>query len=306
LEIGAAAIDAMAPQALSDSPIEPQASPSWRTETAIPTEDCPADPSASVVQDWPEAVMQPVLPIEVTGTGLTTHEESSAASSSRDRPVSLPESSEVALPTEIDPRIQNDLVEESKVLPPPVEIPGETDLLSQAWLSAISDPKTPEIPVALAAAPAVTDAPPGTDVESIDITAKANEETAVETGFSPQDRSESIDDTASDIMRDIEEELFLPLTETAPSDKPMERHSSVLLAEPAATPMPAAEGDNPFALPPGPSMSKRVEPPPVDAIERRPEFFVRPIVKPMPRPVPNDPLAALKAMTDEERIAVFT
>jgi hypothetical protein len=26
----------------------------------------------------------------------------------------------------------------------------------------------------------------------------------------------------------------------------------------------------------------------------------------MPRPAPNDPLAALKAMSDEERIALFT
>jgi hypothetical protein len=32
----------------------------------------------------------------------------------------------------------------------------------------------------------------------------------------------------------------------------------------------------------------------------------RPAAKPMPRPAPNDPLAALKAMSDEERIALFT
>ena len=32
----------------------------------------------------------------------------------------------------------------------------------------------------------------------------------------------------------------------------------------------------------------------------------RTAAKPMPRPAPNDPLAALKAMSDEERIALFT
>jgi len=32
----------------------------------------------------------------------------------------------------------------------------------------------------------------------------------------------------------------------------------------------------------------------------------RTAAKPMPRAAPNDPLAALKAMSDEERIALFT
>ena len=32
----------------------------------------------------------------------------------------------------------------------------------------------------------------------------------------------------------------------------------------------------------------------------------RPAARPMPRPAANDPLAALKAMSDEERIALFT
>jgi hypothetical protein len=32
----------------------------------------------------------------------------------------------------------------------------------------------------------------------------------------------------------------------------------------------------------------------------------RPISRSMPRPLPTDPLAALKALTDEERIALFT
>jgi hypothetical protein len=32
----------------------------------------------------------------------------------------------------------------------------------------------------------------------------------------------------------------------------------------------------------------------------------RPISRSMPRPLPSDPLAPLKALTDEERIALFT
>jgi hypothetical protein len=32
----------------------------------------------------------------------------------------------------------------------------------------------------------------------------------------------------------------------------------------------------------------------------------RPAARPNPRPLPADPLASLKALTDEERIALFT
>ena len=60
----------------------------------------------------------------------------------------------IAAPSEAGPASEeNNAVETPQTLPPSVDMPREDDLLSQAWLSAVSEPQTGEDPVALAAVP---------------------------------------------------------------------------------------------------------------------------------------------------------
>jgi hypothetical protein len=81
---------------------------------------------------------------------------------------------------------------------------------------------------------------------------------------------------ANDEITELEAELFAPDTPTA--------------VEPTTPPAP-----QPAPTPPAPAAASRAgaAPPPLAAT-------------PMPQPAPNDPLAALKALSDEERIALFT
>jgi hypothetical protein len=62
--------------------------------------------------------------------------------------------SRIAAPSEAGPASEeNNAVETPQTLPPSVDMPREVDLLSQAWVSAISEPQTGEDPVSLAAVP---------------------------------------------------------------------------------------------------------------------------------------------------------
>ena len=86
-----------------------------------------------------------------------------------------------------------------------------------------------------------------------------------------------------DPMAEIEEELFAAAPQAA----------SVVVPpafDPAATLRPSAPMPTPGAA--------------VPAAGRTP--LVAPAAPAVPQPTPGDPLAALKAMTDEERIALFT
>jgi hypothetical protein len=111
----------------------------------------------------------------------------------------------------------------------------------------------------------------------------------------------------SDVMSEIEEELFavLPSEETVPGLSPQ---------SPDATPPAFVQA---AAIPPStapaapPAMAEVTQgedaaPQTMTPIGTTTAVPARTAAKPMPRPAPSDPLAALKAMSDEERIALFT
>src|SRR5262245_12822531 len=117
-----------------------------------------------------------------------------------------------------------------------------------------------------------------------------------------QEGAVSVPHDATDPMAEIEHELFDPVpaaaaaTTVAAAPVPPAATttpavaSAPLLAAPApASPAPAAASPAPTA----PAAPPKAEAP-------------QPIVKAMPRHAPNDPLAALNAMSAEELIALFT
>jgi hypothetical protein len=113
-------------------------------------------------------------------------------------------------------------------------------------------------------------------------------------------------DTSFDPIQEIEQELFAPSSmesaKVPAHEPPRARPIEELLPQPTLTEMSPAPS---IAAAP---METLPEPPPVIApAPQRPSIDrARPIVKSMPRPAPADPLAALRAMTDEERIALFS
>jgi hypothetical protein len=111
-------------------------------------------------------------------------------------------------------------------------------------------------------------------------------------------------DTSLDPIDEIEQELFAPSSiVSAPvpeSEPPRARPTEELLPQPTLTEMAPA--------PPVTQIETVSAPSPVMApvLEKPSASPIRPIVRSMPRPTPTDPLAALRAMTDEERIALFS
>ena len=113
--------------------------------------------------------------------------------------------------------------------------------------------------------------------------------------------------TSSDVMSEIEEELFAVL--------PMRSGSAGLVSAVARRRAACvrASGSNPAIHGPGCAAGDGRGHPGADGapqattpIGTTTAVPARTAAKPMPRPAPNDPLAALKAMSDEERIALFT
>jgi hypothetical protein len=86
-----------------------------------------------------------------------------------------------------------------------------------------------------------------------------------------------------DPMAEIEEELFATAPQATANVVPPPFDPAATLRPSAPTPMPGAA---------------------VPAAERT--RLGAGAAPPLPTPTPSDPLAALKAMTDEERIALFT
>ena len=110
-----------------------------------------------------------------------------------------------------------------------------------------------------------------------------------------------------DVMSEIEEELFaaLPIEETVSGLSPQ----SLDAAQPAFAPAAPSPAIRDRGCAPGhgggrPSSGRA--PQATTPIGTATAVPTRTAAKPMPRPAPNDPLAALKAMSDEERIALFT
>ena len=108
-------------------------------------------------------------------------------------------------------------------------------------------------------------------------------------------------------MSEIEEELFavLPIEATVPALSPQSPGvAQPALAQAAAIPPSTA----PAALPAMAEVAQAADgaPQATTPIGITTAVPARTAAKPMPRPAPNDPLAALKAMSDEERIALFT
>jgi hypothetical protein len=110
-----------------------------------------------------------------------------------------------------------------------------------------------------------------------------------------------------DVMSEIEEELFaaLPIEETVPGLSPPSPDAAQPAFAPAVAVPPSATTAAPLAMA---EVAQAADgaPQATTPIGTATAVPARTAAKPMPRPAPNDPLAALKAMSDEERIALFT
>jgi len=172
-------------------------------------------------------------------------------------------------------QVDEDLLALAELFPTPPNVPAdpepppESDVLSRAWETAIRTPPVfPEPNPDRQRVPSMWE-PPADD----------REEPANLSSTSPAAHDVPIQPVAAapDAQADIESDLFGDCPDMAASAPPPAG---------AAAPQPPATG-----IPPVPSAAA--------PLARAP-------AKPMPRHVADDPLAALTAMTDEERIALFT
>ena len=111
-------------------------------------------------------------------------------------------------------------------------------------------------------------------------------------------------DTSFDPIQEIEQELFAPSSiepaKVPAHETPRARPIEELLPQPTLTevsPAPSIAVAPVFPAPPS-AMAP--------ALQRPSLAPARPIARSMPRPAPADPLATPRAMTDEERIALFS
>jgi hypothetical protein len=111
----------------------------------------------------------------------------------------------------------------------------------------------------------------------------------------------------SDVMSEIEAELFaaLPIEETVPGLSPQSPGAVLPAFAPEAPSPPSATAAAPVAMAEI-AQGADAAPQATTPIGATTAVPTRTAAKPMPRLAPNDPLAALKAMSDEERIALFT
>ena len=101
---------------------------------------------------------------------------------------------------------------------------------------------------------------------------------------------------------EIEEELFV----SSPLPSASEIPSIPLLADPSPVPALTKSMEAPIARGMIAQIATTIGAPTQPDGEAPSVMSARPISRSMPRPLPTDPLAALKALTDEERIALFT
>jgi hypothetical protein len=208
----------------------------------------------------------------------------------------------------------------------PVEPAREVDVLSAAWESAVTFPPTatPSQAGSGVAAdamasgvlvPSMWEAPPGTaaaashsaashldtshlaaslaEAEPADFLLEPLTLTPANEPAGPQPMLEPMPEPSADPMREIEDELFA----TPPLPSPA---AAIVAAdvEPSSQ-QPVA---SPSAIPSATAAPATVAP----AVPGSAAATARLAARTMPRPAFNDPLAALNAMSDEERIALFT
>jgi hypothetical protein len=160
------------------------------------------------------------------------------------------------------------------------EPPAEMDSLSSAWLLQIAKP----MDEALAARQAGTG-----HTEILSEPARK--------GLGAPPRVTEPEEPSSDSMLEIEQELFAPANAIAQIPSVPEAPPSAGGAMATRSTRPALQSHTPRAVRACGPVPARAGPP----LRATPG-----ISRAMPRSVPDDPLAPIKSMTDEERIALFT
>ena len=243
-------------------------------ELAIAPSAKPADAHASAPVPEPESAAQPIVPAAFEEPAMLTPPTMWEAPST-EKPAQI---------VEIEPA---DFLLEPLSMPPLASAPA-----NEPPEPASAAPAQPTLPEAQMASPSEPEQPAAESAGLAglddDLFAELPEasgtvQTAASTPVSP-----ALPPAPSPLA--TQEDQAAPVT-IAPPLSPAPFTAEKLAAPPAVAPAS-------FAMPmPSPAIAVPPSPPATPA---------RPIAKPMPRPEPNDPLAALNAMSDEERIALFT
>jgi hypothetical protein len=111
---------------------------------------------------------------------------------------------------------------------------------------------------------------------------------------------------STDSLFEIEQELFVPSSDE-PDKEPAQELPRARTTEELLPHATLTEISLTPTIAPDPTETLPAPPPLIAPALQRPSVVpTRPIVRSMPRPAPVDPFAALRAMTDEERIALFS
>jgi hypothetical protein len=164
--------------------------------------------------------------------------------------------------------------------------PPHDDILSGAWELAVL--KSPEEAVQSKEAQEARHGAVASETKELDAIAEIERELFVS--------------ATGDSDVEIEEELFV----SSPLPSASEIPSIPLLAEPSPVPAQTKSIEAPIARGMIAQIATTIGAPTQPDGEAPSVMPARPISRSMPRPLPTDPLAALKALTDEERIALFT
>ena len=238
------------------------------------------EPEASTPAPSQPAVAVPSAPVAKKAAAAMP--EPDAAASSNGLPAAPPEPAVAPVASQVDQDLQEltelfadppGAVAQQDAAPAPAP-PPESDVLSGAWETAIQ--KAPVFP-----------------------DKRADGRPAPSMWEQPARRAAASDEGPADF-------LLEPMPPIQPSPADAEIESDLFVPPPAAqaaTPLPAA-APAVMAAAAAPAIPQPLSPAPVAAPPRAPARAAS--AKPMPRHGADDPLAALTAMTDEERIALFT
>jgi hypothetical protein len=291
--------ETVAPSAAEPVPDLP-AEPPPDSEPIAVAADHPAEIASQSSESVPEVAagvpFEPIPAVSPVAEPLDTVPDDGALVPPMDTPaVAAVDAPAVAPDADASPELQpTDLSaasEPSQATAAPAGPAQGTDMLSAAWESAVA---REDADVDAVAAPPATD-PPATIVEAEPADFLLEPLPLPDAASSPPQPDATMmepapAEPAADAILEIEEELFVLVPDVAAPDAIATQ--PLLPPEPVAAPVPqppAASAGTAAA-----SIAVAAATPP------------RPIAKPMPRPAPNDPLAALRAMSDEERIAVFS